>query len=680
MSSSLDRAVKDFVQILQESKEKGTSPYDTTATVTRVEDSIAWVHIPGGVEETPVEMTMGVKAGDTVQVRVSGGKAWIAGNATSPPTDDTAANEAGYKALMAEEVAVVAGEKAENAEIAAKKALKIAADTDQYFWHMETGTDTGTHITEIPHDEFIARTAEDPTDGGPNLLARSGGIAVREGLQELAQFSEYIILGKDDGTQSYLYADYHSLQLIDKEGNPYVYFSDLRDTSGIAVIDEAFLGDGFSYVTVGLTIFRLIQVTVNGEVVEAYNNDKRVYITPKPQKNDRIKVTYESTDYYSKAFTLGIRRAGYAIGPMSYAEGSGVTASGVLSHAEGRGQARGNYSHAEGTSTADGDTSHAEGTGNATGHYSHAEGYNTYAKGMYSHAEGHGTNAYGFYSHAEGHNTKAGYEAHAEGNACEAHGQASHAEGYGTIAEGDYQHVEGKYNIIDYDNKYAHIIGNGTYFSSTPDRSNAFTVGWDGTASAFPNEKSNGMGFATSHGLANMNAGLSVARTDTDVSMFFGIGSSGTNHGIWSNKQNKWLIYGDAGSNVYVNNFKIGSNDILWMGGAYMNASQTASLSQNVTAQENGIVLAWSAYTSGSGSQNMDWHYHFIPKHHVNNHAGTGIKCIMATAGLGLFCVKYVYVYNNQIKGYANNDKSGTGACGIKYDNTRWVLRYVIGV
>lgn len=60
----------------------------------------------------------------------------------------------------------------------------IAANTDQYFWHTETGEDTGAHITEIPKEDFL----DDPENGGGNLLARSNGIAVRNGLEELASF------------------------------------------------------------------------------------------------------------------------------------------------------------------------------------------------------------------------------------------------------------------------------------------------------------------------------------------------------------------------------------------------------------------------------------------------------------------------------------------------------------
>lgn len=76
-----------------------------------------------------------------------------------------------------------------------KPIYDIAADTDQYFWHTSTGTDTGTHITEIPQEDFI----DDPTNGGGNLLARSNGITVRDGLEELSRFeSAGVQIGADN--------------------------------------------------------------------------------------------------------------------------------------------------------------------------------------------------------------------------------------------------------------------------------------------------------------------------------------------------------------------------------------------------------------------------------------------------------------------------------------------------
>ena len=75
--------------VLKSQKSSSTSAYDTSATVTRVTDDAVFVHIDGGVPETPCQKTIDCKAGDVVKIRISGGKAWIAGNATAPPTDDT---------------------------------------------------------------------------------------------------------------------------------------------------------------------------------------------------------------------------------------------------------------------------------------------------------------------------------------------------------------------------------------------------------------------------------------------------------------------------------------------------------------------------------------------------------------------------------------------------------------
>lgn len=88
-------------------------------------------------------------------------------------------------ALYNEGAVEAVNDKAELAGANALEALQIAGNTDQYFWHTETGTDTGAHITEIPQADFIAN----PENGGGNLLARSNGIAVRDGLTELALFS-----------------------------------------------------------------------------------------------------------------------------------------------------------------------------------------------------------------------------------------------------------------------------------------------------------------------------------------------------------------------------------------------------------------------------------------------------------------------------------------------------------
>jgi hypothetical protein len=59
------------------------------------------------------------------------------------------------------------------------------------------------------------------------------------------------------------------------------------------------------------------------------------------------------------------------------------------------------------------------------------------------------------------------------------YGTDSHTEGHCTQAYGYAQHVQGKYNIIDTEEKYAHIVGNG---ESDSERSNAHTLDWEGNA------------------------------------------------------------------------------------------------------------------------------------------------------------------------------------------------------
>lgn len=76
---------KGFIEAIKEATKANTSAYDTLAKVTRVKDGTAWVHIDGGVDETPAELTINAKKGDMVRLRVSGGRAYLIGNSSDPP-------------------------------------------------------------------------------------------------------------------------------------------------------------------------------------------------------------------------------------------------------------------------------------------------------------------------------------------------------------------------------------------------------------------------------------------------------------------------------------------------------------------------------------------------------------------------------------------------------------------
>lgn len=87
----MNEFVKEIASTMKQGK---TKAYDTVARVLRVDEKTAYVHIDGGADETPAQMAINCKTGDTVKIRVSGGKAWITGNITAPPTDDSAAEVA----------------------------------------------------------------------------------------------------------------------------------------------------------------------------------------------------------------------------------------------------------------------------------------------------------------------------------------------------------------------------------------------------------------------------------------------------------------------------------------------------------------------------------------------------------------------------------------------------------
>lgn len=125
--NGIDNLALQLHKTINEKDKNKKTGYDTQAEVVKVEDNTIWVKIPGGVDETPVAKTTSAKPGDIVQVRVAGGRAWLVGNYTAPPTDDTRANIAYILASDADEKAERARDAAERAEADAERA-HVAAD------------------------------------------------------------------------------------------------------------------------------------------------------------------------------------------------------------------------------------------------------------------------------------------------------------------------------------------------------------------------------------------------------------------------------------------------------------------------------------------------------------------------------------------------------------------------
>ena len=312
-----------------------------------------------------------------------------------------------------------------NVQETADNAQVIAGTTAQYFWFLEEisgvpeGVGTGAHITNLTKEEFLY----DPANGGGNLLARSNGIAVRDGLTELATFgADGATIGKSDGAHS----------VIDANGQRfYSVWGTLLANIGYG---EGTAGETGS-VTADAPYFtfggRYTPLTHDYDETQVYRTgDCCIY-------NDKIYIcinTVTSGTWQQDSWEL-------LIGANSFTEGEAKYASGVASHAEGQGTM-------------------------ALGAYSHAEGVRTLAWGYESHAEGLGTEASKSCSHAEGWYTTAG-------------GVDSHAQNRNTIANYRSQTAMGKFN----NNKSSNAleIGNGT---SDSNRSNALEVTWDGDVTA----------------------------------------------------------------------------------------------------------------------------------------------------------------------------------------------------
>lgn len=240
----------------------------------------------------------------------------------------------------------------------------IAGNTEQHFWMIEEGTDTGAHITEKTQEAFL----EDPTQGGGNLLIRSNGLAVRDGLLELATFgSGGVIVGQ--ATQSRQEITYHAMKMIDSDNNEYLHFSDLRNADGVYQETESFTGDGTT-TDFRLTWDSITAATATIDGVQTTDFDIVVYdgycwaqFTTAPASGSTVVVIYDTTSSKLKAYTMGTRASG-SIGGYSFAEGYNNIASGRHSYAKGVDcTASGDYSRAGGDAS-EATADHATAQGN----------------------------------------------------------------------------------------------------------------------------------------------------------------------------------------------------------------------------------------------------------------------------------------------------------------------------
>lgn len=306
----------DAINTITQSKDRSC---DTPATVLRVEGDVAWVHIDGGADETPVQKTINCSEGETVQVRISNGSAFLVGNASAPPTDDKTANVAHFVAEQADIKAVKAEETATEVK-ATVEVLEVEVDEK-----VDIGTSNIQHLSST-------------------MYQNANGVNI---------YNDDLAVG-----DSYAHIDGDSF--------------DIKVCTTAGTIDD--VNDGM-YASFGR------EVTVGSRWVgSAVGNYSQVFGYNCIASGDYSHVEgYNCAARGSYSHAEG--SASGARGDYSHAEGAGAVASGIVSHAEGNAaEASGDYSHAEGSAIADGDFSHAEGDNTtANGYASHAQNNHTLA-------------------------------------------------------------------------------------------------------------------------------------------------------------------------------------------------------------------------------------------------------------------------------------------------------------
>lgn len=121
--------------------------------------------------------------------------------------------------------------------------------------------------------------------------------------------------------------------------------------------------------------------------------------------------------------------------------------------------------------------------------------------------------------------------------------------------------------------------------------------------------------------------------------------------------------------------YESGEDTVLWSGDGYhMDSSQTITFSQPLSYQLSGAIFCW-CYCVDDVVQNDNWLYFFVPKTHVLNHNGSSVRMDAPYSGMK----KSLYISDEEAVGVDTNATSGT-TNGIAWNNTNYVLRYVIGV
>lgn len=234
---ALNEFIKEIASTMKQSK---TKAYDTVAKVLRVDEKTAYVHIDGGADETPAQMTINCKSGDTVKIRVSGGKAWLTGNLTSPPTDDTAAEKVKQSHERFKKRTV------KNFWLQNKKIINAAKTATNFIDYIDG---VGLIVGDMRGNALKQ-----------NTLLDAYGMAVRNGNSEIVRFGTApIVITNTDGDKTYegsgsVMQSNRNIVVSTQQTNPddihgggkaalELYYDKTKDTTGLSLTVK----DGSTY-------------------------------------------------------------------------------------------------------------------------------------------------------------------------------------------------------------------------------------------------------------------------------------------------------------------------------------------------------------------------------------------------------------------------------------------------
>lgn len=267
---ALNEFVKEIASTMKQSK---TKAYDTVAKVLRVDEKTAYVHIDGGADETPAQMTINCKSGDTVKIRVSGGKAWLTGNLTSPPTDDTAAEKVKQSHERFKKRTV------KNFWLQNKKIINAAKTATNFIDYIDG---VGLIVGDMRGNALKQ-----------NTLLDAYGMAVRNGNSEIVRFGTApIVITNTDGDKTYegsgsVMQSNRNIVVSTQQTNPddihgggkaalELYYDKTKDTTGLSltVKDGSTYSDLYESMGTGMYVdnHRIQFVSNDAECILGKNN------------------------------------------------------------------------------------------------------------------------------------------------------------------------------------------------------------------------------------------------------------------------------------------------------------------------------------------------------------------------------------------------------------------------